>query len=248
APGLTVPGRTFPVKTFYLEDALQVTRHVMDPTAEWCIGGGKGKGKGKGKDSGDANDLDAAKREDLSQAAVRQRYGKYGDRVQAALSRVEQDEVNYDLLVQLLEGDTLQKLDDEAPSDDTPARPSGVLVFLSGAKEIEKVQEALLQSREFRSEPARSWVLPLHGSLPSEDQKKVFNRPPPGVRKIILSTNVAETSVTIDDVGYVVDTSRMKEMRYDASKRMSSLEDTVVSQTNARQRRGRAGRVAPGLA
>ena len=80
------------------------------------------------------------------------------------------------------------------------------------------------------------------------EQREVFEHPPPGVRKIVLSTNVAETSVTIDDIGYVLDACRMKEMRYDAVRRMSSLEDTVVSRTNARQRRGRAGRVAPGLA
>mmetsp|Transcript_27140 Transcript_27140/g.49819 ORF Transcript_27140/g.49819 Transcript_27140/m.49819 type:complete len:692 (-) Transcript_27140:48-2123(-) len=156
---------------------------------------------------------------------------------------MEQDFVNYDLLVELLRGDTLGSLG----NSDVQDRPDGVLVFMAGAKEIETLQEALWQTDEFREQPARSWVLPLHGGLPTEDQKKVFHRPPSGLRKIVISTNVAETAITINDIGYVIDTCRMKEMRFDAIRCMSSLEDTVVSRTNARQRRGRAGRVAPGL-
>jgi hypothetical protein len=68
------------------------------------------------------------------------------------------------------------------------------------------------------------WILPLHGSLSSTEQKKVFQRPPPGVRKVVLSTNVAETSITIDDVVYVIDSGRHKEMMYDASRGLACLE------------------------
>jgi HrpA-like RNA helicase len=91
-------------------------------------------------------------------------------------------------------------------------------------------------------------VLPLHGSLTSEEQRRIFQRPPPGVRKIVLATNIAETSITIDDCGYVIDCGRMKETRYDPARRMESLEDVAVSRANARQRRGRAGRVMSGVA
>ena len=73
-------------------------------------------------------------------------------------------------------------------------------------------------------------------------------RPPPGVVKVVLSTNVAETSITIDDVVCVVDTGRVKEERYDAERLMSSLDDVAVSHAAAKQRRGRAGRVRPGIA
>jgi HrpA-like RNA helicase len=90
-----------------------------------------------------------------------------------------------------------------------------VLVFLPGFKEIQTLHELLLSSKEFGQEPQRSWVLPLHSLLPPEEQRKVFDRPPPGVRKVVLSTNIAETAVTVDDCGYVIDTGRMKEKRFD---------------------------------
>ena len=84
-------------------------------------------------------------------------------------------------------------------------------------------------------------VLPLHGGLAAEDQARVFARPPSGTRKVVVSTNVAETSLTIDDVGVVIDSGRMKENRYDGARMIASLEDVVVSRANAKQRRGRAG-------
>eukprot|EP00747_Dinoflagellata_sp_TGD_P096793 gnl/TRDRNA2_/TRDRNA2_166939_c0_seq2.p1 gnl/TRDRNA2_/TRDRNA2_166939_c0~~gnl/TRDRNA2_/TRDRNA2_166939_c0_seq2.p1 ORF type:complete len:769 (-),score=140.91 gnl/TRDRNA2_/TRDRNA2_166939_c0_seq2:170-2476(-) len=255
APNIVIPGRTFPVQDFFLEDVLKFTGHVVEHGTPWSLSGGKGKGKGKGAsdDKDEEVDVDAKKREDLSYEAVREYYSDYGKQVQTSLRNMNQDAVNYDLVVSLLKGDTLEKLALSEPSTasskkDASKRPTGVLVFLSGSQEIENLKYELLNTKDFSAEPAKSWVLPLHGSLPSQDQKKVFNIPPPGVRKVVLATNVAETAITINDIGYVVDTCRMKEMRYDAVRRMSSLEDTVVSRTNARQRRGRAGRVAPGVA
>jgi len=143
-----------------------------------------------------------------------------------------------------------------AAPEPSPAQPSlaatgpadAVLVFLPGLKEIQQMQDVLLGMPEFASEPQRSWVLPLHSTVPPEEQRLVFQRPPPGVHKIVLSTNIAETAITIDDIGFVIDTGRMKENRYDPLRRMASLEDVLVSQANARQRRGRAGRVRPGAA
>ena len=75
----------------------------------------------------------------------------------------------------------------------------------------------------------------------------VFRRPPKGVTKVVLATNIAETSITIDDVVCVIDSGRMKEARYDAVRKMASLEDCIVSKANARQRAGRAGRVRAGV-
>ena len=138
---------------------------------------------------------------------------------------------------------------------------AAILVFLPGTKEIDAVKEALgmlarrlhgggggADARRGRFVLDPDWILPLHGSLPPDDQRKVFLRPPPGVCKVVLSTNVAETSITIDDVTCVIDTGRVKEERYDAERLMSSLDDVMVSHAAAKQRRGRAGRVRPGIA
>ena len=96
-------------------------------------------------------------------------------------------------------------------------------------------------------DPSQVRILPLHSSLSSQEQSRVFDVPPPGIRKIVISTNIAETSVTIPDVVFVVDTARVKENRYDETSQLSVLEEAWVSQANGRQRRGRAGRVRSGV-
>jgi ATP-dependent RNA helicase DHX36 len=77
-------------------------------------------------------------------------------------------------------------------------------------------------------------------------QKLIFDRPEPGVRKIVLATNLAETSITINDVVFVVDCGKAKETSYDALNNTPCLLPTWISKASARQRRGRAGRVQPG--
>ena len=135
----------------------------------------------------------------------------------------------------------------EPPGGEAKAGKGGaVLVFLPGVGEIAKAQRQLQRSRLLADIPL--WVVPLHGNLSAADQREVFASPPPGVRKVVLATNVAETSVTIDDVRYVIDTGRHKEMRYDAARGLSRLEEDWCSGASGRQRRGRAGRTAPGAA
>ena len=116
-----------------------------------------------------------------------------------------------------------------------------VLVFCSGVMEISKTCTALHKSNR------NLHVLALHGSLTPQEQNSIFGKPPLGLRKVIVSTNVAETSITVDDVVFVVDTGKMKEVRYNALSQMSELKETWVSQASARQRRGRAGRVSKGI-
>ena len=121
-----------------------------------------------------------------------------------------------------------------------------ILVFMSGTMEINKAVEAIGRLAKANGRQDKFWVLQLHGSLSSHEQSRVFQRPKQGVRKVVVSTNVAETSITIDDCVFVIDSGKMKEMRYDPYNRMSMLVETWVSKANARQRRGRAGRVRPG--
>jgi HrpA-like RNA helicase len=93
--------------------------------------------------------------------------------------------------------------------------------------------------------PAKSAeVLPLHANLSSADQSKIFKRTTR--RKIIVATNVAETSITVDDVVFVIDTGRVKETRFDPANGLQLLVEDWNSLAGARQRRGRAGRVKPG--
>lgn len=78
--------------------------------------------------------------------------------------------------------------------------------------------------------------------MPTVDQKLIFKEPPHGVRKIIIATSIAETSITIEDVVYVINCGKTKLTRFDVNKNLQTLEPEWVSLANAKQRRGRAGR------
>ncbi|EMS48785.1 putative ATP-dependent RNA helicase YTHDC2 [Triticum urartu] len=127
----------------------------------------------------------------------------------------------------------------------TDSNEGAILVFLPGWEDINQTRERLLAS-SFR-DSSKFLVLSLHSMIPSSEQKKVFKRAPAGVRKIILSTNIAETAVTIDDIVFVLDSGRMKEKSYDPYNNVSTLHTSWVSRANARQREGRAGRCQPGI-
>ncbi|TPX37466.1 hypothetical protein SmJEL517_g00761 [Synchytrium microbalum] len=132
-----------------------------------------------------------------------------------------------------------------APAGIKPNR--GILVFLPGYEEISTLREGLLDNAFVRNATQNGrYVLPVHGSLSSADQARAFERPAENAVKIVIATNVAETSITIDDIVYVIDCGKMKETRFDPSKGMASLEACWVSKANATQRRGRAGRVSTG--
>ncbi|CAB4273968.1 unnamed protein product [Prunus armeniaca] len=126
------------------------------------------------------------------------------------------------------------------------SKDGAILVFLPGWDDIKKTQERLLMNPYFRN-TSKVLIISLHSMVPSADQKMVFKRPHPGCRKIVLSTNMAETAITIDDVVYVIDSGRMKEKNYDPFNNVSSLQSSWVSKASAKQRRGRAGRCQPGI-
>ncbi|KAJ6851738.1 DExH-box ATP-dependent RNA helicase DExH6 [Iris pallida] len=128
----------------------------------------------------------------------------------------------------------------------TDSTEGAVLVFLPGWDDINRMKERLLASPLFR-DTSKFIIFSLHSMIPSAEQKKVFRHPPSGVRKIILSTNIAETAVTIDDVVYVIDSGRMKEKSYDPYSNVSTLHSSWVSKASAKQREGRAGRCQPGI-
>ena len=115
-----------------------------------------------------------------------------------------------------------------------------ILIFLTSPAEIE--QACKLAQATMKNEVI---VLPLHGQLQLEEQQKVFGKTT-GKRKVVFSTNVAETSVTIPGIKFVIDTGLSKEMCYDSQRNMNSLEIRPISKSSANQRKGRAGRTGPG--
>ncbi|CAN0181828.1 unnamed protein product, partial [Ectocarpus sp. 4 AP-2014] len=129
-----------------------------------------------------------------------------------------------------------------------------VLVFLPGWDDITRraseregeLGDFLRQSVHF-SDERKFQILPLHSGVPTAKQRQVFVRPPKGCRKIVLSTNIAETSITIDDVAFVIDSGRAKESSYDPHLKLKTLVPQWVSKASARQRRGRAGRTKAGV-
>ena len=121
-----------------------------------------------------------------------------------------------------------------------------VLVFLPGWDDISSLKARLLAARSsFAGQ--RYAVLPLHSQVAPAEQRRVFAKLPPGVRKIVLATNIAETAVTIEDVVFVINSGRQKEKSHDPYTGVSTLQSAFTSKASERQRRGRAGRVRPGL-
>ncbi len=118
-----------------------------------------------------------------------------------------------------------------------------LLVFLPGAGEIRRVTQDLLSA----SLPPHILLASLYGNLSPQDQDQAILPPPPGWRKIVLSTNIAETSLTIEGIRIVVDSGLMRMSRFDARSGMTRLVTMPISQASAEQRRGRAGRLQPGL-
>lgn len=247
APTFSVPGRTFPVTAYFLEDALQMTGHVVEQNADWARWRRKTGDAARRPQNVPAQFLDD---EHLNEDEMSRRYASYDRGVHKALAALNHNAINFALVVQTVELALTMRPAERAEGVNLGGGGlmDAVLIFVPGLKEIETLFKALTDRPPFNREPQKSWVMPLHGNLPHEEQLAVFKRAPPGIRKIVLSTNVAETSVTIDDVGFVIDTGRHKEMRYDPERRMSSLKDELIPRANLKQRRGRAGRIAPGVA
>lgn len=130
--------------------------------------------------------------------------------------------------------------------------PTGdILVFLTGREEIETCCEAIVQKMSvlYKSDSSMSEliVLPIYSAMPSEIQSRIFEPTPRGKRKVVIATNIAETSITIDGILYVVDPGYVKVNAYDPKRSMDTLIVQPISRAQADQRSGRAGRTGPGI-
>jgi len=126
--------------------------------------------------------------------------------------------------------------------------PAGdVLLFLTGQEEIDTSSEILYERMKALGPSVPELIiLPVYSALPSEMQSRIFDPAPPGSRKVVIATNIAETSITIDQIYYVIDPGFVKQNAYDPKLGMDSLVVTPISQAQAKQRAGRAGRTGPG--
>jgi ATP-dependent RNA helicase DHX29 len=221
APIMTVPGRTFPVQTQYLEDAIELTQYA----------GATEKTQPDGRNSDDDDDEITS-----DKSGVPSKLPGYSPATRNVLSTYDEYAIDYDLIVRLIEA--------VAYDPQLSRFSNAVLVFLPGIAEIRQLNDLLGGHPSFN----RQWLIyPLHSTISSEDQQAAFLMPPPGVRKIVLATNIAETGVTIPDITCVIDTGKHKEMRFDERRQLSRLTQSFISRANAKQRRGRAGRVQEGL-
>ena len=237
-PIINVSGRTFPVKSFYLEDAIEMTRYMIEEDL---------KKSNHEQFSYDVSKLgpgiDAVDYAKTASKAMppdfKHYFGNFSKRTQTCLLRVDESRVDMDLIEAVLQHICF--------SPDMRGDGDGaILIFLPGIGEIRNLYDQLSVRKCF-SDGGAFVILPLHSSLSGAEQSRVFDTFPAGIRKIVLSTNIAETGVTISDVTHVIDAGRAKEVRYDVKSSMQTLVETLISRANARQRRGRAGRVKPGV-
>ena len=251
-----IPGRTFPVAEYRLEDAIEATGYVVDPDGEYAAGsqanadsrsvaggakrtfnplsGGGASGASRAAKVARAA-KESAERTSLMDEVTdetRASYPGYSDATLRCLQTVDEEKINLELIEALV-----AKIADEYEE-------GAILVFLPGMAEIRGLHERLLA--ELEDVEKRFVLVPLHSTLSSEEQRLTFSTPPKGVRKVVMATNIAETSITIDDVVFVIDAGRVRETRYDPVTRMSSLVTAWCSRASGRQRRGRAGRVREG--
>eukprot|EP00051_Salpingoeca_urceolata_P013946 m.176717 g.176717 ORF g.176717 m.176717 type:complete len:1482 (-) comp17950_c0_seq3:91-4536(-) len=255
APTVAIPGFTHPVIDYFLEDVIRFTGYVPPRRAR-----NKKKKKkapapvvtqkkpdnsavfdddedGKGAEAVgdweslmDDDDNDTASTKDEEQEDADPPNDSIADAV-SALEEPDTYSIPYDLIAMVV-GYICNESEDSG----------AILVFLPGAGEINRCINAI----ERVPVEGRLNVYPLHSGVAPKDQKRIFERSRSGERKVVVATNIAETSITIDDVTTVIDTGRVKETQYDAVNSMSMLVETWVSKAAAKQRRGRAGRTRPG--
>ncbi|KAG8705553.1 hypothetical protein FRC08_001613 [Ceratobasidium sp. 394] len=240
-PVLLVPGRTFPVQIQYLEDAVEFTRWSIDDDSPYARRKNDKFSRNKPNRLEWSEETAAVDEddEDGESATAPVKLGKqYSKSTISTIDRLDERRIPYDLILRLLEKICLENTVHSQYS-------AAVLVFLPGLGEIRQLTDMLGAHREFGTQSFR--IYPLHSALPSENQTAVFEIPPPGVRKIVVSTNIAETGVTIPDITCVIDSGKHKEMRFDEKRQTSRLIETTIARSNAAQRRGRAGRVQDGL-
>jgi HrpA-like RNA helicase len=193
----------------------------------------------------DADDIDSAlislvERNNPSESS----HGSAGDQSLDGLLRAYQmqyddSQVDYSLILELLK---------YICKSEYGSHGGSVLIFLPGWEDISKMSSWIETCPQFTGKDAHKYkVIQLHSCVPKKSQMEAFQPVPPGCHKMILSTNIAETSITIDDIIVVIDSGRVKEKTYDPYTKLCYLKSSYISKSSARQRKGRAGRTRAGV-
>ncbi|CAK5264969.1 unnamed protein product [Mycena citricolor] len=238
-PTLHVPGRTFPVQVNFLEDAIQCTGWEVNETSPYARRQNDKFYQGKNRVDWSESILT---REDDEDDAIHESVKlekRYSASTTQTINLFDERQVPYELIVRLLEHICFQDSEYSGFS-------KAILIFMPGLAEIRRLNDILTEHRSFGNDDLFR-LHPLHSTLSSESQGAVFDIPPRDIRKIVIATNIAETGITIPDITCVIDTGKHREMRFDEKRQISRLVETFVARSNAAQRRGRAGRVQPGL-
>lgn len=233
APTCHIPGFTHPVKSHFLEDILELTSHRLTELNQI-------DDYGQGKSWKMQKQMHNRKRKTsvnslVEDALVSADFRQYSYSTRFSLSQWDPEGLGFNLIQALLCHICRRE------------RSGAVLVFMTGWEDITALKDKL-STHPLLGDESKVLVLPCHGGMASAEQRLIFDHPPPNVRKIVLATNMAETSITINDVVFIVDCGKAKETSYDALNNTPCLLPSWISKASARQRRGRAGRVQPGEA
>ncbi|XP_022987282.1 DExH-box ATP-dependent RNA helicase DExH3 [Cucurbita maxima] len=232
APTMHIPGFTYPVRAHFLENILEMTGYRLTPYNQ-IDDYGQEKAWKMQKQAQALKKRKTQIASSVEDAFEASNFLAYSPRTQESLSCWNPDSIGFNLIEHVLSYIVKGE------------RAGAILVFMTGWDDINSLKDQL-QSHPLLGDPSRVLILACHGSMTSSEQKLIFDKPEDGVRKIVLATNMAETSITINDVVFVVDCGKAKETSYDALNNTPCLLPSWISKAAARQRRGRAGRVQPG--
>lgn len=237
-PRMHIPGRTFPVKDHTLEDVLKLTGYIPPKKGKKKFGSGFQQRK-RASPWDDSEKSDNEEAEENPHRVIGNVTTSETDRnnnfnnipMGELLKRVDETSIDYDMLGKLVKILVHNK-----------ATKGSILIFMPGVPEINKAMQKIGKiTGEMNIQ-----LLPLHGGLEPKQQNSVFGAARRGFTKVIISTNVAETSITIPDCTIVIDSCREKQSSYDPVNRMPLLLERFAAKANLKQRRGRAGRVQAG--
>ncbi|KAH8915725.1 P-loop containing nucleoside triphosphate hydrolase protein [Atractiella rhizophila] len=237
-PIINVPGRTFPVTSHYLEDVVELCHYRLTPNSDspYLARNFRSKNSSRQWEEEEAGN-DEDDRKDEKGLSLSNTYSSF---TKTTLSVMDPYVINYELIMSLLE--TICITNQFFVSNYSRA----ILIFMPSLESIRRLTEMLEAHKLFGSKAFV--VFPLHSTISNDNQGLVFEVPKPGIRKIVVSTNIAETGITIPDIQCVIDTGKHREMRFDEKRQISHLVETFIAKSNVAQRRGRAGRVQEGIA